>query len=139
MAIGQTCPHLEAIQTAANKLILHIIHLQVGVTEISNWMHWSDFAICAGGFTVYELAYMGVPTIVATVSQTQVEVAQEMHQINFNHWIGMASNQSIESLREELISMMQNQNRRQRLIQVGQSKIDGNGICRTVDHILNLL
>lgn len=138
VAIGHTCPHRESIQDIAKNLLQHQVHLQLDVTEMANWMAWADLAICAGGFTIYELSYMGVPTLVTTVSSTQTKISQEMDHLKLNQWLGMIETINIHDLNKTILKLIENLQLRKNLIQNGQAKIDGQGTQRVTDRILKM-
>jgi UDP-2,4-diacetamido-2,4,6-trideoxy-beta-L-altropyranose hydrolase len=91
---------------AASKATLHEISVEQSVTNISELMLWSDLAICAGGFTTYELAFMGVPTIVISASATQLEAAIALHQLGITKFIGEFGNISMSSTVSTLSDMI---------------------------------
>jgi UDP-2,4-diacetamido-2,4,6-trideoxy-beta-L-altropyranose hydrolase len=136
IVVGAGCPHINKIKLAASKATLHEISVERSVTNISELMIWSDLAICAGGFTTYELAFMGVPTIVISASDTQLEAAIALHQLGITKFIGEFGNISMSSTVSALSDMIFNSEKRIELSHSGKAKIDGYGVNRVVENLL---
>jgi len=136
IVVGPVCPHINKIKLAASKATLHEISVEQSVTNISELMLWSDLAICAGGFTTYELAFMGVPTIVISASATQLEAAIALHQLGITKFIGEFGNISMSSTVSTLSDMIFNSEKRIELSYSSKAKIDGYGVNRVVENLL---
>jgi len=136
IVVGAGCPHTNKIKLAASKANLHEISVEQSVTNISELMLWSDLAICAGGFTTYELAFMGVPTIVISASATQLEAAIALHQLGITKFIGEFGNIPMSSIVSELSDMIFKSEKRVELSYIGKAKIDGYGVNRVVENLL---
>lgn len=136
IVVGAGCPHTSKIKLAASTTTLHEISVRQSVTNISELMIWSDLAICAGGFTTYELAFMGVPTIVISASPTQLEAAIALHQLGITKFIGefgkILMSHAVKVLSEIILDVEQ----RIEMSRNGKSKIDGYGINRVVENLL---
>jgi UDP-2,4-diacetamido-2,4,6-trideoxy-beta-L-altropyranose hydrolase len=136
IVVGSGCPHFEKIKISATTETLHQINIKRSVTNISEWMNWADLAICAGGFTSYELAFMGVPTLVVSASSTQLEAAITLHKLGITKFIGEFGSISRDDIVAELINMILNHGQRAELSHKGKTEIDGCGVNRVVKHLL---
>jgi len=57
------------------------IRIIQNVQDMSDRMVWADIAICAGGSTVYECAFMGLPAIIYPIAENQKPIVDEMSRI----------------------------------------------------------
>lgn len=87
-AVITTKEHAErAAVKAAVQDSPHRIHLESNVTDMTKWMEWADLALCSGGTTVWELAFMGVPSLVIATSPAEHLLSQGLDQVGlFEAW-----------------------------------------------------
>ena len=91
-----------------------------------------------GGSTVWELAYLGVPTLVgATTTMEEPLVLGEQSEPFFVS-LGRFSEIDSDRLATEIQSLAGNPERREQLSQNGQKRIDGRGGERVVKAMLRL-
>lgn len=135
VAVGASCPYIREIQAIALNSNPHQITVQQNVSHMAQWMAWADLAISAGGFTCYELAYMGVPTAVLVTSPTQLNVAQELHRLGITYCLGEFAHLSPNALTEVLKTLMSDSKKRLEMSQLGQAVFDGYGIERVIEQI----
>lgn len=136
IAVGAGCPHFDKIINVANTVNLHHVTIERSVPNISDWMIWADLAICSGGFTSYELAFMGVPTLVISTSPTQLEAATTLHSLGMTKFIGEFGTLSIDKVVEFLKDILFDSKELMKLSQNAKAKIDGHGVKRVVEKIL---
>lgn len=94
-------------------------------------MDWADLAITAGGSTVWELAFMGVPMVAIATIWNQNDVCEALQR----YYIGKQVNTNLESLSRIVVSLLENQAERETMSQNGQGLIDGRGADRIVEVI----
>jgi len=136
IAIGASCPFFDKIKMLAATVTLHEVYVEQSVNNISDWMNWSDLAICAGGFTTYELAFMGTPTLVISASWTQLEAITTLHELGIIKFIGEFEAISIENMVDILNGILFNIEERIELSYHGSKKIDGYGVIRVVEQLM---
>lgn len=130
--LGQTHvllgPHVKDTEYLAldKKLIIH--HSPLKVRDVFSM---ADIAISAGGQTLYELAYLGIPTIAIEIAENQREnilgfstqgAVFSVGNINLHEW-------KIR-LKEALIYLLNEPARRMEMSRVAQQLIDGKGALR---------
>ena len=64
------------------------VEILTEITEIMPQFQWADCAISAGGLTTYELAYVGLPSLIIAAVDAQAEVAVEMARLNIHQYAG---------------------------------------------------
>src|SRR5262249_14791779 len=95
-------------------------------------MAWADVAIAAGGGTCWELAFMGVPTLVLVLADNQREVARGLSEYGLGVNLGDAACLKSALLAENLRTLLYDHAQRARMSTVGRVMIDGGGAERVV-------
>jgi UDP-2,4-diacetamido-2,4,6-trideoxy-beta-L-altropyranose hydrolase len=113
-----------------NRLPVKLLESPPDMAEV---MDWSDLAISAGGTTIWELAFMGVPTLAITRGEQErmLMSAAATRQIAID--LGMS--QSIDSIeiKNAVESLTHDTARRLRMSKAGPALIDGRGASRVVN------
>ncbi|GEM_PF-2225944 len=106
----------------------------------------ADLAICGGGLTLYEAAFLGVPAI--AIAQPSPVPGHEDHQLGTIGKLaaagcclalGMAGEVGREQLSVTLGELLADCQRRGRMSAAGLGLLDGRGLMRTVEEILPLV
>lgn len=106
----------------------------------------ADLAICGGGLTLYEAAFLGVPVV--AIAQPSPVPGHEDHQLGTINKLagagcclalGMAGDVSRQQLSGALGELLADPKRRGRMSAAGLSLLDGRGLMRTVEEILPLV
>ena len=77
VVVGGSNPHREQLAQAAERTAGRV-RLQSNVTDMPALMAWADVAISAGGSTCWELAFMGLPSLLVILADNQRLVVEEM-------------------------------------------------------------
>lgn len=64
------------------------IHLLSNVNNMSCYMVECDLCITAGGSTIYELCACGIPSILYSIADNQINVAQKVSYMGLFSWVG---------------------------------------------------
>jgi UDP-2,4-diacetamido-2,4,6-trideoxy-beta-L-altropyranose hydrolase len=91
-----------------------------------------DIAITAGGSTLWELCFFGVPPMVFTLAKNQMGIASELQRLGFAADLGWAHSFDPDRLKSELMLLLERDIREKRS-QVGRGIVDGKGCQRVVD------
>ncbi len=70
VVIGAANTHLEEIRVAARQVPFPV-RLVRNTVSMPQLMQWADLAITSGGSTCWELAFMGVPTLVGRIAEVE--------------------------------------------------------------------
>lgn len=91
VVIGAQAPHLKMLRSMIPKLPF-VADLRVDASNMAQLMRDSDLAITASGLIIYELACMGVPTLLLPVSDIQREmgklISEHLRADVVNDWQG---------------------------------------------------
>ncbi|OYQ63869.1 UDP-2,4-diacetamido-2,4,6-trideoxy-beta-L-altropyranose hydrolase [Pseudanabaena sp. SR411] len=138
VVIGGSNPHCEILQKLIADSSL-VISLQQNVSNMPEVMAWADLAIAAGGATSWELAFMGLPSLVFTIADNQKAIAAELDRqsviINLG-WHKDVTVVQIGSVLQELISDLR---KRETMSKKGRELVDGNGARRVVSEMTSML
>jgi UDP-2,4-diacetamido-2,4,6-trideoxy-beta-L-altropyranose hydrolase len=131
VVVGGSNPHLQELESVTRHISLatKIVH---NVKNMPELMARADVAISAGGSTCWELAFIGVPTLILILANNQTLVAVGMDgagaALNLGWHTSLNLNDIARSLREILLSF----EKRRALALHGQQLVDGNGAKRVI-------
>jgi UDP-2,4-diacetamido-2,4,6-trideoxy-beta-L-altropyranose hydrolase len=97
-----------------------------------------DMAIAAGGMLSYELAFMGVPSILLPATTIQSPVAAELARLGAAIDLGLSDVFPYQSLGEAVQELLRSPQRRQSMIEEGQALFDGHGARRCAEALFQL-
>jgi UDP-2,4-diacetamido-2,4,6-trideoxy-beta-L-altropyranose hydrolase len=97
----------------------------------------TDIAISAGGQTLYELARMGVPSVVIAVADNQRCNIQGWQGAGFIKYAGVWKNPDLEKDLVAIIGTLLDQNIRNSMSVSGRKMVDGRGALRLVNEVLS--
>ena len=72
VVVGKTNPHIKELETIYQRY--DNVHVYCQVSNIAELMCLADLSIGAGGSTLWERCYLGLPSIVWSVAENQVEI-----------------------------------------------------------------
>ena len=104
-------------------------------TDMSALMASSDMAITAGGTTCLELAFMGVPMIIAVTAENQFEAAKGLGDLCVGWNLGGADSIDDSDLLKKVSDMRDNTQLRRSMSERQRQFIDGEGASRIVSVI----
>jgi spore coat polysaccharide biosynthesis predicted glycosyltransferase SpsG len=90
----------------------------------------ADLAITGGGSTVYESAYLGLPSILLELADNQAAVCRAMDAAGTARFAGRASQLNAIALGQMVARLLSNPDERRAMSQAGQSLVDGQGAER---------
>jgi spore coat polysaccharide biosynthesis predicted glycosyltransferase SpsG len=96
-------------------------------------MRWADLAICAGGSTCWELAYMGVPSIILILAENQRGIAESLAEAGAADCLGWHADAGSGAITEAVARLVADPERRAALTRRGRRLVDGQGVERVVD------
>jgi RimJ/RimL family protein N-acetyltransferase len=95
-------------------------------------MAWADFAIAAAGTTAWELAFMGLPAIVLTLADNQIEVAASLNCAGTCDSLAARGKITTQTIAAAATSLMFDQSRREQMSRLGRQLVDGLGCERVL-------
>ena len=93
----------------------------------------SDIAISAGGSSCYELAYFGIPNIIITVADNQLNIAKELDKKNVSIYLGKKEDVSSNKIKENVLKLIKDNSLRKKMSKNGLKLVDGKGKKRIIE------
>ena len=129
--IGGSNPRKEIIQKFCEKYDALQYYCQVD--NMADQMHNADLYVGAGGSTTWERYCVGLPGIVITTADNQVELTTNLQELGIDAYLGHYDEVSKKSFKEALSSIRQGECVRMK----AQRIVDGAGAARVVEKLLN--
>jgi len=111
------------------------IEINRNASKVEHQYNSFGFAICKGGVTSFELMYLGIPLLIVSTSNVQIEMLDFLNKqggiLYMGHWDEI-SEENINSKIQELYADFSN---RKKLSERAKQIIDGKGISRIVNAI----
>lgn len=112
----------KIIKESDNKI--EIFH---NVKNMSNLMQKHDIAITAGGNTLVELAFLGIPSIIICGEKFELETAKLMTKNGFGLNVGFGGSITSSKIQSNLENLIKNFVLRKKMNKIGPKLVDGNG------------
>ena len=131
LLIGYFNPFYNEIKNYAKKN--NNIKIIVTPKDMTDIYLKTDMAISAGGITCYELAYFGIPNIIITLADNQLNIAYELHKKNISFYIGKKDNFDSKKLNYYIEELINDKSLCDEIKKNGIQLIDGKGKERIVN------
>jgi UDP-2,4-diacetamido-2,4,6-trideoxy-beta-L-altropyranose hydrolase len=132
---GGSNPHLSDLQRRVRES-RHKIDLKQNVEDMPALMAWADAAVSAAGTTIWELAFMGVPTALMAVAENQWGILEDMVEADACTGLGWHEDKSPEAIATAIQTLLIDKTKRERFAWVGHRVfVDGFGVERVVSYL----
>jgi len=127
VVVGGANPHFDLIYESVKDL--PNFTLIKNAETMPELMAWADIAISAGGSTCWELAYMGVPSILCPIAENQKLITQELYKIHtaVGFSLGGLTLTSMEDVTHFITSFLKKRQLRSGLSRTQKEIVDGTG------------
>lgn len=132
--VGAANPHRDELEAAVRSA--STLRLQVNATDMPGLMAWADVAVAAGGTTTWELAFMGLPSLLLVLAENQREIAAATHQTGFGINLGRPGDIPATEIGTALHRLCMSAGLRSALTQRGREVVDGRGPERVCINLL---
>jgi UDP-2,4-diacetamido-2,4,6-trideoxy-beta-L-altropyranose hydrolase len=129
VVVGASSPHATAIAEQAAKSRARV-RVERDVTRMAELMAWADVAVSSGGSTVWELAFMGLPSLVGSIAADQRALVGSSP---FFESLGPFVSVRPELLAGALRSLLLDRTRRLDQSVRARTLVDGRGCDRVLD------
>jgi UDP-2,4-diacetamido-2,4,6-trideoxy-beta-L-altropyranose hydrolase len=131
VVIGRSHSHLDLI---AEKCRMNPrIRLHIQTNQMAKLMAESDLALCAGGTMTWERFCMGLPGIVISVADNQIELARTSQRFGVDWYLGESAAVDAEQIRRALLKAMDSPERIRQGQRIAMNRVDGLGAERVAD------
>jgi UDP-2,4-diacetamido-2,4,6-trideoxy-beta-L-altropyranose hydrolase len=136
VVVGSGCLQRNDLRNLAARLPVRV-QLEENPGNMAELMRWADLAISGAGSTCWELAYMGLPSIVIIQSPDQRSIAQGLAERGIAVSLGEHANLSTTSISNALDRLLADHELRAAMSERGRTLIDGQGAMRVVQALQN--
>ncbi len=130
VVIGPSNPHAAAIRACGPDPRIEILPAGDSMAPL---MQWADLAITGTGGTVYELACLGIPTLVVAIAEYQRVLARALAEEGLAIDLGWHAALVPGDLAERIAAIQGDAAQRADLSRRGQERVDGGGADRVLD------
>ncbi len=130
--IGASNPHYALIKQKAEGC-RHNIEILLDVKDMASLMAWADVAVSSGGTTTWELAFMGLPSMLCIVADNQEYAVNALGKDRVFYSIGWIKDQTDKEIADALSSLVRNKSLRYKMHEKMIEVVDGNGVERVID------
>ncbi|WP_262920904.1 UDP-2,4-diacetamido-2,4,6-trideoxy-beta-L-altropyranose hydrolase [Salinibacter ruber] len=127
--IGGSNSHEASIREVAESLRFDV-HLFEDVQNIPELMARADLAVSAGGSTIWELAFMQVPTLGIARAEQEIHLLEAADERGIAKNLGGSQDLSTSELRGGIEKMALDTEYRVSMMEQGRNTVDGNGAHR---------
>jgi UDP-2,4-diacetamido-2,4,6-trideoxy-beta-L-altropyranose hydrolase len=135
VVVGGSNPNFEGLQTLATSSSVKF-DLHRNVDNMPELMAWADVAIAGGGSTCWELAFMGLPSLIIALAENQVGIVQTLASMGVILSFSESKTFAQESLSHAIKQLLNDHNTRNSLTSRGQRLVNGQGAHIVVTNIL---
>ncbi len=135
--VGSSNPHMDIIQHSIRSAPFSM-YIQQNAKNMADLMAWADLAISAGGSTLWEMAFMGLPAITISTAENQRNVAQKLHDMGTVSYIGWYDNLTELKISKEIKRLIYSRKNRAKMSVLGKKIIDGKGVEKVIREITSL-
>jgi spore coat polysaccharide biosynthesis predicted glycosyltransferase SpsG len=133
--IGPSNLHADSIKEYA-KRARHDVQVVHNVKQMPRYMARADLAVSSGGITVWELAFMGVPTVVGAASPVEEKLVEGLRAHRLFRVLGRFAETSEERLRKVVQALILNKEERKQMKKLGPKIVDGHGTKRILSAMM---
>lgn len=133
VVVGPANPHRPSLEAWAAASALPVRLLDGAETSMPEQMAWADVAVSAAGSTCWELAALGVPSLLLVVADNQAALAREMEARGAGVSLGPVEDLSPAALADALRRLRGDGALRAEMGARGRALVDGEGADRVLD------
>ncbi len=135
VVIGPANRHVSKLEALAASLRMPRLQLLIGA-DIHEVMAQSEMAVSAGGSSLGELAYMGVPSVVVIVADNQEQESRRFGELGAVRCLGCWEDLDGAAVADACASLAMDKIARRNMVEAGKRIVDGCGADRVVDCML---
>jgi len=134
VVVGASNPHFRELQSEIHNsgFVIRLVRNAINMPEL---MAWADVAVSAGGSTCWELAFMGLPTVVLVLAENQQGIGTGLGKAGVVLNLGWYAEASIAQIANTLVDLLEDRGLCRRMGQRGKGLVDGLGTERVVERM----
>ena len=116
----------------------HRVALLAAPGDLAAPMAWCDLALSASGLTKYDLAATATPAVLMSVDADHAEFYRPFQRLGTAWYLGVTAQVPVPALAAAVRSLLADAGARGRMSAAGATVVDGRGMQRTVDLMLDV-
>ncbi len=113
------------------------IELKINVEKMSDLMAWADIAVSAGGTSTWELAFMGLPTLLVAIADNQRQIVEELGRVGAAINVGWYQDITSSMIANAISKLIEDADKRAEISRIARTIVDGKGALRVLEKIRN--
>ncbi|MEO5360141.1 MAG: UDP-2,4-diacetamido-2,4,6-trideoxy-beta-L-altropyranose hydrolase [Nitrospirota bacterium] len=130
VVVGAGNPNIESIKTVKTAVPVTILQ---SVNDMAGVMASQDVAITSGGTTVWELAFMGIPSVVGRIAPIENYLVEGLNRLGLFIDCGWFKTATEDEIRGNLLKLSANMKLRKEMSALAQRLVDGHGRDRVIE------
>jgi UDP-2,4-diacetamido-2,4,6-trideoxy-beta-L-altropyranose hydrolase len=131
VVVGGANPHRQELQSWVRKAA-PLIRLETDVEDMPRRLAWAEAAVAAPGSTAWELAFMGVPSLLLVLAENQRAKAEHLQALGVAHYLGWQQEVDSEAMAGALTQLLLSAETRAQMSRRGRELVDGQGAWRVM-------
>lgn len=131
VVVGSCNPHFEELRFAVQGSQIPF-RIEGYVANMAELMAWADVAVSAGGSTCWELAFMGLPSLILVLANNQRPVAERLDRMGVAANLGWCEDVFPPEIAQAVMQLLRAPKTRAEMSQRGQQLVDGGGVNRVL-------
>lgn len=127
VVIGARHPARETIEAAC---VHHDFACHIQTKRMAELMMSADLAIGAGGSASWERCCLGLPALLVSLAENQVDIARELDSVGACIYVGTLDTASVSVIRSAVMKLLNNEADLAALSEKAYSLVDGQGVGR---------
>jgi len=133
---GASNPHYHDLKSRVRDVPeMRLVH---NVSNMPDLMAWADLAVTAGGSTCWEIALMGLPSVLMTLADNQQGIAEGLDKAGVSTSLGWYEQVTREQVGKTLSRLISDPSQRQQMSENGRKLVDGQGAERVVSALVEV-
>lgn len=113
------------------------VRYHYNVSNMAELIVRADLGIGAGGYSMWERCYLGLPTITVVIAENQVRVTEDVAELGAIDYLGSTHSLGVDDYASAISSMISNPRRLKNISDVALDMMQKNTMISVVDEILN--
>tara|TARA_B100000315_G_scaffold184167_1_gene173160 strand:+ start:11059 stop:12534 length:1476 start_codon:yes stop_codon:yes gene_type:complete len=135
--IGSSNSNLKEIRALASQMPNTTSHYHV--ENMAELMLAADLSIGGGGTTTWERCCFGLPTLIITIAENQVDVIEKLAKDGYVIYSGWHKDVTEQNIFEDVLFLLRHEEIVRRMSSIVKNIVDGNGVKRVANYIMNNL
>ncbi len=135
--VGGANPHLKSLDRAARMSNRNIV-VRVNVADMPSLMGWADIAVASASTTSWELAFLGVPSLLVVLAENQRIPSASAEEVGVALTLGWHRDLDPKEMARRIQDLILDPKLRTNLARRGMKLLDGRGAERALAALTNV-